>query len=308
MNPYSRPIDEVKLFFRKRSLLSTLILINAGIWVLTKVTGVVFFLYSKPGSEDASSWLLSWLALPSSVGLLADKPWSLVTYMFFHLDFFHILFNMLWLYWFGRIFLEYLSSRRLMTTYILGGIAGGLTYILAFNIFPVFSRQLNSSMALGASASVMAIVMAISFYVPRYTIQLLFLGRVRIIYLALILFVFDFFAIPSGNSGGHVAHIGGALWGFLYVLFLRKGKIFNFPGYNSEWISGLKKIFISREAKQKVHQRPYTRPRTDDEYNAEKLERQKKTDAILEKISRGGYDSLTKEEKAFLFRSSGTTK
>ena len=304
MYQYSNPLDEVKLFFRRKSVLSALILINTGVWVLSKILAVVFFLYNQPGSTSAANWMLSFLALPASIGPLSVKPWTLLTYMFLHLDFFHILFNMLWLYWFGRIFLEYLNPRQLLLTYILGGIAGGLLYILAFNIFPVFHPQLVTSLALGASASVMAIVMAISLYVPNYTIQLLFVGRVKIIYLALILFIFDFFAIPAGNSGGHFAHIGGAIWGLIYVLSLRKGFLPQMSGTSSGWSNMLRNIFSHRQKTTADEYTQYSRAKTDDEYNAGKLEKQKKTDSILEKISKGGYDSLTKEEKAFLFKSS----
>jgi membrane associated rhomboid family serine protease len=305
MVQYSNPFDELKSFFSRRSMLSALILINTGIWVLTKVAAVFFFLMNNPAAETADNWILGLSALPASPVLLSAHPWTLITYMFLHLDFFHILFNMLWLYWFGRIFLEYLNSRQLLTTYLAGGIAGGLVYILAFNIFPRFQPQLDTSLALGASASVMAIVTAISFYVPKYSIQLLLIGRVKIIWLAVALFVFDFFAIPGSNSGGHLAHIGGAFWGFSYVFFLKKGLL---PSVTSPgWITNLKKIFSSKKKKTSYGYSGHTRPKTDDEYNADKKEKQKKIDAILDKIAKGGYDSLTKEEKSFLFKSSGQT-
>ena len=305
MNPYTNPLDDVKLFFRKRSVLSTLILINVGVWAFTKVVAVIFFLFNQPNSAASEAWILRFLALPASLDALSLKPWTLFSYMFLHLDFFHILFNLIWLYGFGRIFLEYLNSRQLLLTYILGGLAGGLFYILGFNLFPVFHSQLFSGMALGASASVMAIVMAISCYVPNYTINLLFVGRVKIIYLALVLFIFDFFSIPGGNSGGHLAHIGGALWGFLFVVFLRKGILPGMRGSFSGWNFSLGKLFHPAKKQQAPRNTNYSRPKTDDEYNAEKLDNQKKTDAILEKISKGGYDSLSKDEKAFLFRTSG---
>jgi len=151
----------------------------------------------------------------------------------------------------------------------------------------------------------MAIVMATSFYVPNYTIQLLFIGRVKIIWLALVLFIIDFFAIPSGNAGGHIAHIGGALWGIIYVLFLRKGfdqKLFRFAGIIPE---GLKRFFRFRKLHVSGRNTEHRRPMTDDEYNLNKNLQQKKIDEILDKIAKGGYDTLTREEKEFLFKSSG---
>jgi len=200
--------------------------------------------------------------------------------------------------------MEYLSSRQLLFTYLGGGLAGGLLYILAFNLFPVFHDTIGSSVALGASASVMAIVTAISFFVPNYSIQLLFIGRIRILYLAIFLFVFDFFAIPTGNAGGHLAHIGGALFGYFFSLWMRKTKYAYSTGV---FTSILKKIRLAFRPRLKVSSsKPYSaRPKTDEDYNVEKNSRQKRIDIILEKISRGGYESLTKEEKDFLFQSSG---
>ena len=136
---YSRNLsDEIKRFFTGGSVLAILILINVGVWILTKAVYVIFFLYNQPDVLLADAWILHYFALPALPGELVSRPWTLVTYMFLHIDFWHILFNMLWLFWFGRIFMEYLTSRQLLFTYLAGGLAGGLLYILAFNIFPVF--------------------------------------------------------------------------------------------------------------------------------------------------------------------------
>ncbi len=286
--------EGLKNFFRQGSSLSILILVNTGIWLFIQVLRVFLFLFNEPDSAVAMTQLFRFLALPAYLPKLGESPWTLLTYMFFHIDIWHILFNMLWLYWFGRIFLEYLDGKKLVTVYLLGGIAGGLLYILAFNAFPAFSALLPKSYALGASASVMAVVAAISFYVPDYSINLLFIGRIRIIYLAVILFIFDFFMIPAGNSGGHLAHIGGALFGFLYTQFLPGGK----------W-KIFRDIFPRREKKHSGYRDVHSRPVSDETYNYERAEKQKRIDEILDKISKGGYDSLSREEKEILFKSSG---
>ena len=300
----SNPLDEIKRIFRQKSILSTLILINTGVWILVKALQVLFYLFNHPDVAIADDWITHYFALPAAFPSLSERPWTFLTYMFLHIDFWHILFNMLWLFWFGRIFMEYLTSRQLLFTYLAGGLAGGLLYILAFNIFPVFHNTIESSLALGASASVMAIVTAISFYVPNYTIQLLFIGRIRILYLAIILFIFDFFAIPTGNAGGHIAHIGGAFFGYFFSLWMRKTKYAYSTGV---FTSLLKKVGRLFKPGPRISSRPpYSgRPKADEEYNAEENLHQKRIDTILEKISRGGYESLTKEEKDFLFRSSG---
>jgi membrane associated rhomboid family serine protease len=286
--------DGLKNFFRQGSPLAILILINSGIWVLVQVLRVFLFLFNEPDSSIAVTRLFSFLALPAYLPKLVTSPWTLITYMFFHIDVWHILFNMLWLYWFGKIFLEYMSGKKLITVYLLGGISGGLLYILAFNVFPAFSVLLPRSYALGASASVMAVVAAISFHLPNYSINLLFIGRIKIIYLAIILFIFDFFMIPAGNSGGHLAHIGGAIFGFLYIQFLPAGK----------W--NIFEDLFSRKKKKFTSYRDFSsRPVADETYNYQRAEKQKRVDEILEKISKGGYDCLSKEEKEFLFKSSG---
>jgi membrane associated rhomboid family serine protease len=305
MNPYNRNLlDEIRRFFRQGSALAILILVNIAFWLLAQAVHVVYFLYNQPDTAAADNFLSQLFAVPAYIPFLASRPWTIVSYMFLHFGFWHILFNMLWLFWFGKIFLEYLTSRQLVITYILGGVAGAAVYILAFNIFPVFHGILEKSVALGASASVMAIVMAISFYAPSYTINLLFIGRVKILYLALVLFLFDFFAIPGGNSGGHLAHIGGAFWGFLYALSIRKGLPGRF-GTADTFFRKFRSFFTSAGKNRSAPGAFGGRPVSDDDYNRDKARKQKRIDEILEKISKGGYDSLTREEKDLLFRSSG---
>ncbi len=301
-NQPANPLEEAKRFFRQGSALSLLILVNVGLWICVQVLRVLLFFFNIHDSDAAGMLITHLMALPAALPLVAARPWTLITYMFLHVEFWHILFNMFWLYGFGRIFLEFLPSRMLVVIYFLGGIAGALVYILAFNIFPVFSELVPVAYALGASASVMAIVTAISFFVPEYSIQLFLFGKIRILYLAIILFVFDFFMIPSGNPGGHLAHIGGALFGFLYVSVYRMLKTKGFSGGGSSFSS----LFRKFRVKKGTYASPgYTgRPVSDEEYNLKKVENQKKTDEILEKISKGGYDSLTKAEKEFLFKTS----
>jgi membrane associated rhomboid family serine protease len=299
---FQNPLYDVRNFFRKRSALSYLVIINIAVWLLVQIIKVFAFLFDDPDTAFNLTKVLDYFAVPAYLPNLLTQPWSLFTYMFLHLSIWHILVNMLILYWFGRIFLEYLTERKLIWVYILGGLSGGLVYILSFNIFPVFSSTIRLSYAIGASASVMAVVSAIAFYVPNYTIYLLFLGRVRIIYIAIALFVLDFFMIPSANSGGHIAHIGGALFGFLYIkLFFPSRK--SIHGAQNPFISWWKRTFF--RPKRTAPKGARNRPVSDEEYNYNKAHHQQQIDKILDKISKGGYDSLTKEEKEFLFKSSG---
>ena len=213
--------DEFKRTFSRRSTLTQLIMINVGVFLFLKILGVLFFLFKQ---ENLEQLVLSYLALPADPQMILKKPWTIISYMFLHYDFFHILFNMLWLYWFGKIFLEYLNPKRLISVYLIGGLAGGLVYVLAFNLFPAFEESVSQSVALGASAAVLAIVMAIAIYVPDYTLYLMFFGPVKLKYIALATVLIDILSIRSGNAGGHLAHLGGALFGFLYAMQLRSGK------------------------------------------------------------------------------------
>ncbi|OFY57649.1 MAG: rhomboid family intramembrane serine protease, partial [Bacteroidetes bacterium RBG_19FT_COMBO_42_10] len=250
--------DNIKSTFRSGSNLTKLIYINIGIFLLLTVIAIIGFLLNNP---DLSSKVLVWFAVPASYKTLLIKPWTLITYMFTHKDIWHILFNMLWLYWFGRIFLEYLDQRKLVAVYLLGGISGAVIYILSFNIFPVFKGVVNGSIAIGASASVMAVVIAIAAYVPDYTVNLFLLGRIKIKYIALGIFVLTTIMDFSVNSGGKLAHIGGAVFGYLYTINLRRGRDIG-KGFN-RIIDFFATLFKPRR-KLKV---TYRKPASDYDYN-----------------------------------------
>ena len=177
MQEYNNPFQNLGAFFRSGSALSLLIIINVAVWLIISFIRVPLFL-TRVSDAAMDDQILHWLALPASISTLITHPWTLLTYMFLHVEFLHILFNMLWLYWFGKIFLEYLSSRKLVFTYLLGGISGGLFFILFFNIFPVYESQRSIAYALGASAAVMAIVSTICFYIPNYSVNFILIGRV----------------------------------------------------------------------------------------------------------------------------------
>jgi membrane associated rhomboid family serine protease len=300
---HQNPFSDLKGLFRRKSILIKLILINVGVWLVIMFLDVLFDLFKVTLTED----VVGWLAVPASLDKLVMRPWTLFTYMFLHFDIWHILFNMLWLYWFGKIFLEYLSQRQMLMTYLFGGLSGAIFYILSFNIFPKFQDTYMQSVALGASASVMAIVVAISYYVPGYRIHLLFLGPVKIIYIALFSIVLDVLMIRSANSGGHLAHLGGALWGFFFVTMLRNGK--DITGWFSK--ISIKNLVKPFHKSGKSHfKKVYTNPRSmkDEEYNLQKKQNQARIDEILDKISRSGYEALSKEEKEILFRTSNKNR
>ena len=287
--------DDIKLTFRNGSNLTRLIYINIAVFVLLTLVAVSGFLLNNAVISDK---VLDFLSVPASLSVLLLRPWTLITYMFTHKDIWHILFNMLWLYSFGRIFLEYLDGRKLVAVYLLGGLSGALVYILSFNIFPAFASVVADSVAIGASASVMAIVIAIAAYVPDYTVQLFLFGRIKIKYLALGIFILTSVMDFSVNSGGKLAHIGGAIFGYFYTINLRHGRDMG-KGFN-HILDFFVTMFKPRPKLKVTHKKVAT----EYEYNKIKVEHQKLINSILDKISKGGYDSLTKEEKETLFNES----
>ncbi len=286
--------DEIKKSFKSGNALIKLLYINIAVFLAVKIIGVIFFLLSA----EQNFSIANWFAVPADFSNLIYKPWTIFTYMFLHMDFFHILFNMLWFYWFGMIFLGYFDEKKLLSLYLTGGLAGAALYILAFNIFPVFSGVLPVSYALGASASVIAIVIAVSVYAPNHTIHLLFFGPVKLKYIAVATIVIDILSIASTNAGGHIAHLGGALYGYLFVLQYKKGKNIN-KGFDRF----MDKVFTLFKPKPKIKV-THKRPMTDIDYNKQKVKKQEEIDQVLDKIAKSGYESLTKKEKEILFKNS----
>lgn len=288
-------IDDLKHQYKTGTALIKFIFINVAVFVLVHIIGlIIYFFTGVPGSDLVAYWL----SVPADLEQLLHRPWSIITYMFLHTSFIHIAFNMLILYFGGQIFLQFLDNKKLIGTYLLGGIAGGILYILSFNLFPVFTPIVKGALALGASASVMAVLIAIAAYVPNFSVRLILIGEVKLKYIALFYIVMDIISIPNGNAGGHLAHLGGALFGFYFAYQLRKGKDIT-VGVN-RMLNYLLALFSSKR-KMKVVYKKTGKTKSDLEYNAQKKANQEKIDEILDKISKSGYDSLSKEEKAILF-------
>ena len=289
--------NDIKSNFKTGSSFTRLLYVNLGVFLIIKILSAFGFLFKI---NDINHFIESYLSLPSNLSELAKKPWTLISYMFVHQDFLHILFNMVWLHFGSKLFLQYFNGKQLLSTYFLGGIFGGLIYISAFNIFPVFQdAPFINSVAIGASASVLAIFIAIATYSPNYIVNLTFIGNTLIKHIAIFLVVLDFLLIEKNNPGGHIAHLGGAIFGFLYINLLGKGvdlsvNFYTFLSYfKSSEKTKLKKVHKNRSSKN-----------NDDLFRSKKSDKQKKINSILEKISKSGYDSLTKQEKELLFKES----
>ncbi|MDR2929054.1 MAG: rhomboid family intramembrane serine protease [Cytophagaceae bacterium] len=283
--------SEIKDSFKHGSALTRLIYVNIGLFLAIHLIRLVLFIGRYPDSIFQS--IVDFLCVPSAPGALLLKPWTLITYMFTHVDFIHLLFNILYIYWFGRIFMELIGQRLLLWAYLLGGLSGALFYVVFFNLISA------SGTMLGASASAMAILFAVAMYRPNYQLNLMFIGAVRIKYVALVLLLIDLISISNmQNTGGHVAHIGGAICGLVFARMLLAGTITSPPERKRE----RKPLFLfGKKGRMKV---THKRPLTDMEYNAIKTRRKREVDRILDKVKQSGYDSLSKDEKKTLFDAS----
>ena len=297
--------EEIKASFRHGNMLTKLIFINTGIFIGIGLLYVGFRLF-VPGSTLAevkaifNQKVMQYMMLSANPVKLITRPWTIITYMFTHQNVWHILFNMLWLYWFGKIFLQYLTEKQMLSTYLLGGLSGAVFYLLLMNLMPWLSDYMSSAM-LGASAAVMAIVIAVAFYVPDFTIYLLLIGPVRLKYIALFSIALDVILIASYNAGGHIAHLGGALYGYIFIMQYRKGK--DIGKWLNNFLDDLVTLFRPRK-RLNISFRRKSKTLSDMEYNARKAANQKEIDRILDKIAQSGYDNLTKKEKETLFRMS----
>jgi membrane associated rhomboid family serine protease len=275
-----------------------LIMINVIVFVVLIVMKVVL---SLSGVSEIYRAVLDQFMVPASIDSFIRRPWTLITYFFTHVDFFHILFNMLALYWFGKIIVEYLGDQRAISMYVIGGIVGGLFYILIYNLIPYFHERVAGSDMLGASAGVTAIVVGAATFMPNYTFFLLFLGPVRIKWIALVYVFLSFAGIIGENAGGQLSHLGGALMGFIFIRQLQRGNDIGTPVVSvMEWFKGLfkpsPKIRVTHKSTKFTGAKKASSSNTKSD--------QDEIDAILDKISHSGYESLSKEEKQKLFNAS----
>ena len=282
-------VGDIKRTFKEGSSLTRLIYINLGVFLIVKILGVFFYLAGQP------YFLVDWLSIPSDINELISRPWTPLTYMFMHVGFIHLLFNILGLYWFGKLFLYHLEGEKLLSVYLLGGLAGAAFYIVSYNIFPVFESV--NAILLGASASVFAILVAIAFYDPDREIRLFFIGTFPLKYVAAFYVLLSVVGISASNPGGNIAHLGGAFWGWFYIYQLRKGKDMG-AGF-VDFINKLAKFFKPKSHLSVSHKQP---PRDDYEYNRQKNVQQDEINQILDKIAKSGYDSLSNKEKELLFK------
>lgn len=303
--------DNLKNAFRNReNSLYKLMAINLIVFFVLLVVRVFM---TMGGFGDWYQEVMKYLMMPASLSTFSTQPWTIFTYMFLHEGFFHILFNMLFLYWFGLLIHQYLGSRKLVNLYILGGLAGALFYMLIYNLAPFFSSSVDTSMMLGASAGVFAVVVGAATLAPQTTFFLLLLGPVKIVYIAAFYVILSFANSIGENAGGELAHLGGALLGYLYIVQLKRGTDWGLPVQKVGMF--FENLFSGRKSKVKVSYRKgktssatstifdgFKAPKSDSGISEKKESiTQEEVDRILDKIAEKGYDGLSKEEKRKLF-------
>ncbi len=286
--------DTIKHRFKQKDILIQLIIINVVVFFVLTIVAMVGKLFKLPSID-----LIPYIGTTSDMHLLIKRPWTVFTYMIAHKDFLHILMNMLMLFWFGQLFLRYFSPKNLGSMYLLGGLAGAALYALAFNTIPYYI-DMNHPPMIGASASVMAIIFAAAFYRPDAEVSLFMLFRIKVVYIAIFMFILDFISLDSNNSGGHVAHIGGAIVGYIFAKQYLKGKDI------TRWINKIidRIVNLTKPADKKKMKVKYKKREADYDYNQRKNDATDEIDRILDKIKSSGYSSLNAEEKKRLFDAS----
>ncbi len=261
-----------------------IIYITVAVFIFTYLINTLSFLFS-----NSENFVINWFALSPYFNEFITKPWSIITYGFLHDGFFHILFNLMILYYFGNLFLDFFNKKQFLVYYFLGIIFGGIIYMLSYNYLP--ELQSHKSILVGASAGVTAILVGLATRIPNYTMRFQFIGNVKLKIIAIILIAFDVIQIPTGNAGGHLAHLGGALIGFLLTNNFNEGIDI------ADWFNNLFK-----PKQKKPLKTVYKNKRTNYKKSNQKDDHQRRIDTILDKISKSGYDTLSKEEKDFLFK------
>lgn len=294
-------IDDLKMEYRTGGITQKLIFWNVGLYVIPLLIFSILTLFEIQLPFLRWDWdkVNDWLSLSSNPADLIWKPWSLILYAFLHGGFLHLLFNMLMLFFSGRLFLTFFTQKQLLGVYILSAIFAGLIFILSFNTLPLLIASGGSKMV-GASAAIMAILVATAAYAPDYQVRLLLIGTVRLWHIAIVFVLLDLIQASGSNSGGHLSHLAGALFGFLYIKLLKNGT--DLSKGVSVVLDFLTDFFKPRKSApfKKVHKNNIRTASTAPKKSKDIT--QKQIDDILDKISKSGYDSLTKEEKEFLFK------
>lgn len=279
-------LENLKYRFKHAGIVEQLIYVNLAVFLLVHITNVFNFFF-----KSRTNFLVKWFALPANFDDFLTKPWTIITYGFLHTSFLHILFNLIALFYIGHLFKQYFTSKQLLSFYLLGTLFGGIVFIASYNFFPVFAEEIDINVLLGASAGISAIFIGIATYIPNYELKFPLIGFVKLWVLACIWIALDIIQIPAGNAGGHLAHLGGALLGFFYVRNASNKELDIFKSIN--------KLFSKKERKLKtVYKSGNKTPKP----NVDKSRNQEEVDAILDKISKSGYDTLSKSEKEFLFK------
>jgi membrane associated rhomboid family serine protease len=281
--------QDIKLKLSQLNVLEKIIVVNVGVFILALLLNLIL---SAPQSS------LSWFELPSDFFDFILAPWSIITYAFIHYDFFHILFNMLWLYVIGQLFLNLFNPKLALNVYFLGAISGGLLFVLGYNLFPqVFS---SGTRLVGASASVRALLIFLCAYLPSKEIRF-FTFNLKLWYFGLAIVILDVLGLFGNNAGGNLAHIGGAALGYFYAVQLRKGIDIG-KGFE-RFMDGILAYFkTSKKSPLKTVHKNKSKVGGYAKKDFDSFNDQKKIDVILDKISKSGYDSLTAEEKEYLFK------
>lgn len=274
----------IKSNYKKGNIVEKIIYINSIVFIFTLLISIMQELY-----KVEINWILKWFALDNNFSTLLSKPWTIITFGFLHADFLHILINLITLNYIGNLFIEYFSQKQLLTFYLLGTFFGGVLYLLSHNYFPLFEGR--SSILIGGSAGISAIFIGITTYIPNYQFKIRFIGFVKLWYIAAIWIGLDILGLTGSNSGGHFAHLGGALFGFIYVNQRTRKNI-------SFW----KIISTIFKTKKPPFKKVYKSPKRKRKPETSTSLTQKQIDEILDKISKSGYDALSQSEKEFLFK------
>lgn len=278
-------VNNIKYRFKNAGIVEQLIYINLTVFLLVFISNTFGFLF-----KSSSNFLVQWLALPASFNEFLSKPWTILTYGFLHASFLHILMNLFALFYIGHLFKQYFTPKQLLNFYLFGTVFGGILFLISYNYFPVFAEQKGNNVLLGASAGISAIFIGLATYMPNYQLKIPLVGFVKLWILAAIWVALDVIQIPAGNAGGRIAHLGGALFGFLYVQQASNKEI--------DILKPLKNLFKKQQKPLKTVYNSGKKAKK----TSPKSENQQQIDAILDKISKSGYDTLTKAEKDFLFK------